>query len=246
MFAAYLDESYDPGNCGNYVVGGVVGDGWMMLKSTETWRALLAKHRLSKFKIANLRRRPKVIAEFAAVIRDSGFFAFGLIAEQAEVLNQLNGSALAKQYKESPYMLLYQLSFVRLAMKFRQLNSSEGLAFVCDENARYLPLMARSYPELRSINHQSAPYMGSCSMESDNECVPLQMADLIVGEIRNKAPSWTLDSRDFSESLHLLLADGTLGWVSRVDQQTLELIRQSVDIKHPPKRMGAAQSRSQG
>lgn len=233
MLAAYLDESYDSGNSGYYVVGGVLGDGWSLLESGDKWRALLAKHRLSKFKIAELRRRPDVVTEFAEAIRDSGFFAFGLIARQTEVLEHLKGSALARQYQQSPYMLLYQFSFIRLAMKFRQLGSTQSVSFVCDENARYLPMMVRSYPELRAINRASEPFMGSCTMEKDDECIPLQMADLIAGEIRIKAPTWTQGNQEFSSSLQLLLDADTLGWVSVLDDHTLTSVRQLIDAKHP-------------
>ena len=177
-------------------------------------------------------RRPNVVTEFAEVIRDAGFFAFALIAKQEEVLKHLNGSVLARQYQQSPYMLLYQFSFIRLAMKFRQLGSTESVSFVCDENARYLPIMARSYPELQSRNRQSEPYMGSCSMEKDEACVPLQMADLIAGEIRKKAPTWTQGNLEFGGSLQLLLEAGTLGWVSVLDDRTLASIRQLVDVRY--------------
>jgi hypothetical protein len=232
MLAAYLDESYDSGNTGFYVVGGVLGDGWMVLESCDKWRTLLAKHRLTKFKAAEMGRRPNVVAEFAEAVRDAGFFAFGLIAKQSEVLKHLKGSVLARQYQQSPYMLLYQFSFIRLAMKFRQLGSAESVSFVCDENARYLPMAVRSYPELQSLNRQSEPYMGSCSMEKDDECIPLQMADLIAGEIRKNAPTWTQGNLEFSSSLRLLLDAGTLGWVSLLDEHTLASVRQLVDARH--------------
>jgi hypothetical protein len=233
MLVAYLDESYDPGNAGYYAVAGVVGDSWMVLECGKKWRTLLTKHHLRKFKIAKMKTRPNVVTEFAKVVRDSGFFAFGLITKQAEVLEHLKGSALAKQYKEGPYMLLYQFSFIRLAMKFRKLGATESVSFVCDENARYLPMMVRSYPELRSINKLSEPYMGSCGMEKDDECIPLQMADLIAGEIRKNAPTWTQGNKEFTAALQVLLESETLGWVSLLDEGTLALVRQLVDSKHP-------------
>ena len=231
MLAAYLDESYDSGNRGFYVVGGVLSDGWSLLECGSKWRNLLAKHRLSKFKIAELRRQPNVVTEFTEAIIDSGFYAFGLIAKQAEVLKHLKGSVLARQYQQSPYMLLYQFSFIRLAMTFRQLGATQSVSFVCDENARYLSMMVRSYPQLQSLNRQSQPYMGSCSMEKDDECIPLQMADLIAGEIRKAAPTWTQGNQQFSRSLQLLLDTDTLGWVSVLDDRTLIAIRQLVDAK---------------
>ena len=162
MLAAYLDESYDDGNSGFYVVAGVLGDGWRMLQGEDRWRRLLSKYRLQKFKIANA-NRSHFLSEFAAVIRDSGLFAFGLIANQTMVREHLRESPLAKQYQESPYMLLYQFTFVRIAMKLRELGASDYVSFVCDENARYLSILTRSYPELQKLNPQSAPYMGSCS-----------------------------------------------------------------------------------
>lgn len=129
-------------------------------------------------------------------------------------------------------MLLYQFSFIRIAMKLRQLGATDYVSYVCDENARYLGILSRSYPELRKMNSKSAPFMGSCSTSTDDECIPLQMADLVVGEIRKKAPTWTAGHYGFSDSLRLLLDSGTLGWVSLLDEPTLASVRQIVDAKH--------------
>jgi hypothetical protein len=74
--------------------------------------------------------------------------------------------------------------------------------------------------------------MGSCSTMTDDECIPIQMADLICGEIRKKAPTWRQGDTEFSDSLRLLLEAETLGWVSVVDDSTLMSIRQLVDAKH--------------
>lgn len=231
MLAAYLDESYDSGNDGFYVVAGVLGDSWKILESEDRWRGLLRKHRLQKFKAVNMKRRPFLVPEFAAAIRDSGLFAFALIADQTAVRKHLGGSVLARQYQESPYMLLYQLSFVTIAMKLRQRNAGVCVSYVCDENARYLSILARSYPELQRINPQSAPYMGSCTVRTDDECIPLQMADLIASEIRKKAPTWGQGDTEFSDSLRLLLESGTLGRVGLLDDSTLVSIRQVVDAR---------------
>ena len=68
MFAAYLDESFDNGNNGNYVVAAVVGDGWKILKGERLWGNLLRKHRLKTFKASRLKRRPDILLEFASAI----------------------------------------------------------------------------------------------------------------------------------------------------------------------------------
>jgi hypothetical protein len=174
------------------------------------------------------------MTHYTSVIRDSGLYAFGLIAKQQDVLKHLNGSKLAKQYQESPYMLLYQFSFVRLAMKIRQLGATESISFVCDENTRYLGILARSYSGLRALNKLSAAYMGSCTTDIDENCMPLQMADLIVGEIRKNARTWNSENRSFGEPLRLLLDSETLGWVSLVDESVLAQIRTLVDSDSRP------------
>jgi hypothetical protein len=231
MFSAYLDESFDSGNAGYYVVAAVLGDGWDILRGENLWRRLLAKHHLSAYKSSAMSKCPGVTREFAAVICDAGLIAFGSIARQVAVRKHFDGSSLHKQYRESPHLLLYQLSFVHIALKLREFRAADYVSYVCDDSARYLGIMSRSYPQLKEMNHNSAPYMGSCSMENDENCIPIQMADLVASEIRKKAPTWRPEDPQLSDALRLLLESETLRSVKSVDDDELEKVRQLVDAK---------------
>lgn len=73
--------------------------------------------------------------------------------------------------------------------------------------------------------------MGSCSMENDEKCIPIQMADLVASEIRKKAPTWKAKDTQFSDALRLLLESGALCSVKSVDDDSLKKVRQLVDTK---------------
>jgi hypothetical protein len=243
MYAAYLDESYDSNNAGFYVVAAVFGDGWDVLKGEKQWRKLLDKHRLAVYKSSKMSSRPAVVSEFAAVIRDSGLFAFGNIASNSDVRMHLDGSAFHKQYRESPHLLLYHLSFVHIALRLREFRAADYVSFVCDDSARYLGIMSRSYPQLKELNRESAPYMGSCRMENDARCIPLQMADLVASEIRRAAPTWKTKDTRFSDALHLLLESEVLCSVKVFDDASLREVRQLVDVKKHAEKKRRQQAR---
>jgi hypothetical protein len=231
MYAAYLDESYDGGNNGLFVVAAILGDGWRILKGEVLWKKLLDKYGMVTFKASNLKQKPDVVTEFTQAIIDSKLVACGIIAIQALVRKHLAGSALHKQYKESPYMLLYQHAFVVIAMDLHKHNAKEAVAFVCDENARYLNILARSYPELRSKNRTAAVYMGSCSTEKDEECVPLQMADLISNEIRRAGLIWDIDK--LSDPLRLLMNWNAIWSIRHLDENHIKKVRMLVERENP-------------
>ena len=160
MFTAFIDESFDDKNLGRFAVAAVFGNGWSALRGETLWRELLCKHKLRSFKASKLQGKPEVRAEFAMAIADSGLIASGLITDQTVVREHLNGSSLHKQYKENPYMLMYQTIFVRIAMDLRRAGATDSVSFVCDENGRYRDILTRSYPELKSRNPNAAEYMG--------------------------------------------------------------------------------------
>jgi hypothetical protein len=137
VYGAYLDESFDDGKSGVYAVAAVFGDGWNVIRAEELWKDLLIKYNLKVFKSRNIRKRPKILAEFAEAICDSGLLACGVIANPFEVFHALSGSALHKQYKSEPYMLLYQQLFVNIAMDLRRAGAKDYVSFVCDEHTRY-------------------------------------------------------------------------------------------------------------
>lgn len=232
MYAAYLDESFDSRNDGFYAVASIVGDSWDVIKGEKLWSALLAKHSISTFKASKI-RRPEILLEFATAIRDAGLFGCGMIASQQTVRKHLNGSILARQYRESPHMLLYHQTFVNIAMDFREHGSTESISFVCDENARYRDIMQRSYAELQELNPTSAQHMGSCSMANDTSCIPLQMADLLASELRRKSRTWRINdpTTEFSPALDLLLKSGAIWSVRRFDDRTLRMVRDAVDTR---------------
>ena len=231
MFAAYLDESFDPHNEGIFAVAAVFGDGWAVMKGETLWRALLDRHRMKAFKSSKLRQHPGIVADFARVIKSSGLLACGMVTEQAVVLRHLDGSAFTEQYRRNPYMLAYHSAFIEIAMDLRRGKSERLVAYVCDCNLRYLDLLERSYPALLEQNPLSAVYMGSLSVKADEDCIPLQMADLIAGELRRTGLDWS-ERTDVSEALGLL-KDGVLWRVSFMDEGYLRAIRSHVDSIHP-------------
>ena len=230
MLAAYLDESFDSRNAGIFAVAAVFGDGWDVMKGETLWRGLLDRHGLKAFKSSRLRQRPGIVADFARAIKSSGLLACGMVTEQAVVLRHLDGSAFAEQYRRNPYMLAYHSAFIEIAMDLRRGKSEHLVAYVCDCNLRYLDILERSYPVLLERNPLSAVYMGSLSVKADDDCIPLQMADLIAGELRRAGLDWN-ERTDVSEALEVL--KGVLWKVSLMDEGYLRAIRTHVDEAHP-------------
>lgn len=229
MLTAYLDESFDKGNEGFYAVGAVVGSGWGFLRAETLWKDLLVKHGISVFKFNRVRRRPNILRDFAEVIIKAELAVVGVIAEQVAFRNALRGSNAHKQYKESPYLLLQHHIFVDLGMLLKEGGSGAGICFVCDENARYLDSMMRSYPKLIEMNPQSAPYLGSCTLGKDEEYIPLQIADLVAGELRRNALSLVENRDDFSPTIRMLQEHHSIGPVKYYDDRVLNRIRSIVD-----------------
>ena len=225
LFAAHLDESFDSGNAGVYVVACVVGDGWNVLKGEKFWSATLSKHGFKVFKANLLKNRPHVVAEFAQAIVDSGLIACGIIGNQSEVLQALKGTPLHARYRRSPYMLLYQQTFVNIAMDFRERGAGRHVAFVCDESSVYRDLIPRAYQDLCELNPLSAPYMGSCTMKSDEDCIPLQMADLVASEIRRRGLDFLRDE-GFSPALDLLMRHEKIWSLRYMNGRALKLVRE--------------------
>jgi hypothetical protein len=241
LLAAYLDESFDVGNEGFYAVGAVVGGGWELLRAETLWKDLLAKHGIPVFKFNRVRRRPDVLRDFAEVIPKADLGAVGVIVEQATFRKALQGSKAHKQYKESPYLLLQHHIFVDIGMLLKEGRSGAGICFVCDENARYLDSMKRSYPKLKELNSQSAPYLGSCSLGKDEDYLPLQMADLVAGELRKNARAFIEKEKEgFSTTVQVWQANHCIGPVKYYDERGLKRIREIVDAGgKDPKTTGA-------
>ena len=228
MFGAFLDESFDTGGQGVYAVAAVFGDGWRVLKGERLWQELLAKYRIRKFKSSRFAKSPEVIAEFASAIRQSGLIASAVIAKQEVFRQHLGDSPFHKQYRESPYMLLYQHMFVSIAMDLRRGRSSDFVSYVCDENARYLKILTDSYPQLKGKNRNSAPFMGSFSVQKDEDCIPLQMADLLAGQLRRQGREW-LDGTVLPHGpLKAIIDAGVLWSVRGYDHKGFSAVRDLV------------------
>ena len=243
MYAAYLDESFDSRNAGVYVVAGVLGDGWDVLKGERLWADMLRNYNFKVFKASRLKSRPQVVADFARVIVDSGLIACGVIGDQSEVLRALEGTTLHALYRRSPYMLLYHQIFVNIAMDMRKGKAWSHVSFVCDENGVYCDLIPSAYKELCKLNPLSAPYMGSCTMMSDEACIPLQMADLIASEIRRRGLDFNRDE-DFSPALKLLVSRETIWSLKHMNERGLNLVRHLVSKSAPlPRPEGIRPSR---
>ncbi len=208
MFSAFMDESFDERNSGFYAVCTVFGDGWRVLKGEVVWRQVLDKHNLRAFKASNLNNRPKIMKDFADALVESELMVFSVLSDQRsilQVLSSLQSHKLHRQYKESPYLLCYHCSFIDVAMQLAKRKAHHGVAFVCDQNDRYRESLRRSYPQLQSLSPKSRPYMGSLNFAQDQNCIPLQMADLVASLVRRESKALIARTQVLSPSLNAIL-----------------------------------------
>jgi hypothetical protein len=229
MFSAYLDESFDNGNEGIFAVGAVFGDGWDRLRAESLWKEALGRNRLRAFKWNRQRRKPDVLAQFTRALSDSGMVACGIVTSQQQALEMMKGSALSKLYRQSPLMLMYQQCFVNIAMDLREGKSPRHVTFICDRNARYEDIMISAYAQLREQNPLSRPYLGRLHLEADEDCIPLQMADLVAGELRAHGTKWLDPQIPLSPTLTQLTEARVFWKINHMDESSLSFVRTLVD-----------------
>jgi hypothetical protein len=93
---------------------------------------------------------------------------------------------------ESPFRLAYDLAMVQAAWAMKQFcdRYCEGqvpahcVSYVCDEDEEHAEIAPISYRALREANPIAAQYMCTFSTADEKKCVPVQVADAVVYEIR--------------------------------------------------------------
>ena len=113
------------------------------------------------------------------------------------------------------------------------------VSFICDKNSVYFDLVPSAYEELRKINPLSAPYLGLCTMGSDEDCILLQMADLIASEIKRCGLDF-LRNEELSPALELLMSHERIWSLKHMNGNVLNIVRELVDKRASadPRRKG--------
>ncbi len=204
-----MDESFDSGRRGMFVVGGLLGRGAAFFELERKWEKLRKRSDIgiAYFKASDCwfgcgefakfvatprkptdaeRERLNAISlEFVSLIEREmvEIQAIGILQEDFyEVIRDSNARAILG---DNPFRLAYDLSMIQCAWVMKQLEPlRDRVCFFCDENEQYSALAHAAYRNLKNTNPEAEKYMATYSEGSDKDFEALQAADACVYEVR--------------------------------------------------------------
>lgn len=226
MFAAYIDESFDPQNDGIYAVAAVIANTSDWFEIERTWESQVKQ----STKARNMRRSKR---EFylQSVLACRPFFVVGTVVLQPDFYKTFrDGRKLSwSDIRKTPYFLCCHQTFVNIAQALARSGSGERVAIVCDDSKRYGEFAPQVYETFKTRNRQSASYMGSFDVKSDESCIPLRVADLVASELRLTAQRVLFESDGPTPFFEELYQSGRLGRCSVYDSKGLQLAKGLID-----------------
>ncbi|MFC6646750.1 DUF3800 domain-containing protein [Granulicella cerasi] len=217
---AYLDESFDPAPEGVFAVGAVIGNERDVLKAETEWRSL-RKTGDRPFKHRHFRQRPASLEQFARAIANSGMISVGMRLDRGYFSRHRKVAPLPKHYLRDPHLLTYHLHIVLLAYGLSNAGYEGEIDFTCDSCEMHGHNLTESWESLKHKNPRAGSLMGSLFMEDDATCLPLQMADLVAGELRKAGEGWRTDQTATSTAMQILQDQGSLLVLPDMDEKAL-------------------------
>ena len=217
LLSSYLDESSDKEQKQTLCVGGLLISQRSLDKIQGAWIERLATAEIAYFSFTDckglhgefLPYRAKyksearnmadsVLADLESILLSGSWIGFGLavlIADYERVLAEIPVSSVF--YEKDPTELAYGQIMCDIARAVRKEAPNHAVAYFVDESSDY-PKIAHGFRAIKS-NH---PIIGKTMMTVaalDDKGVPaLQMADLIVGVVRESIVAWLKSGNRYS------------------------------------------------
>jgi len=214
MVSAYLDESSDKRKQIVLSVGGIVAPDPFLQQIEGLWMDRLNRDNVLYFRYSDCKglhgsffhfrkkfgdgaqqRANDVLADLESILLSVPWVGFGLgviIKEYKGVLTEF--PELSTIYMDDPIEAAYGQMMYEIARAVRKNAPGHEVSYIADKSSDYLKVAGAFLAT--KVNHPViARTMTTVAPLDDKQTPPLQMADLIVGKIRESFAAWLLNPK---------------------------------------------------
>jgi hypothetical protein len=229
MLSAYLDESADKQKKVVLCVGGIVAADPFLQGIQDSWKKRLELENVPYFRYSDCKglhgsffhfrkrhgasgydRAEKLMRDLEDILLSTSWIGFGMgviIQEYKKVISEFPG--LSTIYLEDPNESAYGQMMYEIARAVRKNAPGHQVAYLVDESSDY-PKIAGAFRATK-INHPIVGRTMTTVSPLNDKVVPsLQMADLVLGKIRESFARW------MSDRTHTLNEDWSDEWNAHI------------------------------
>jgi hypothetical protein len=201
VFVGYFDESGLDERSKIFCIAGYVAESGNWFELTRTWKSLLAEAGVACFHMADFENRQGefegwtnekrigFINDLITLVNSTDVWGIASAVVRPDY-DRLSAEFIAQgkvtpHWYGHPYLLAFQHCLIETCVHATDLHPSEKIAFVFDQQADFHARAEAVYHELREgTSWPRAFRLGSLHFASKHDAVPLQVADLLVYDVR--------------------------------------------------------------